>query len=296
MASMRQLRKVIKWLIPDKILYKHIVPFYKTITKSSTKKKKLLKFQINITDHCNLNCKGCTAFSPLAKEKFLDLNVFERDCSRISELTKGRIELVDLLGGEPLLHPDIIKITEISRRYFTTGDINIITNGILLTKMPLDFWQKCNEYKVNIIISGYPVKLNFSEINKMAQSNNVKLSIRGNPSGKKIWNKVPFDLQGTQNIVKNFKKCFGANFCICLDNGKLATCPMPLLIPVFNDYFKQNIPVTENDFIDIYKVNTIDDILDFLCKPIPICAYCNLENVEYGINWDSSKKEITEWI
>ena len=294
--NLRQLRKVIKWLIPDKILYKNIVPFYKTITKASSKKKKLLKFQVNVADHCNLNCKGCTAFSPLSQETYLDLNVFEKDCGRISELTEGKIELIDLLGGEPLLHPEINKIMEISRRHFTIGDINIITNGILLTRMPLDFWQKCHEYNINIIISGYPIKLDFPDIYKLAESCNVQLSIRGNPGGKKIWNKVPFDLQGRQNILKNFKKCFGANFCICLDKGKLASCPIPLLMPIFNNYFKQNIPVTDNDYIDIYKAKTIDEVLDFLRKPIPMCAYCNLDNVDYGINWESSKKEITEWI
>jgi hypothetical protein len=58
-------------------------------------------------DHCNLNCKGCTAFSPVAEEKFMDVNMFERDCERLAELTGGKIELIDLLGGEPLLHPKI---------------------------------------------------------------------------------------------------------------------------------------------------------------------------------------------
>jgi MoaA/NifB/PqqE/SkfB family radical SAM enzyme len=149
MAGLRKARAIIKWIIPDRLLYKYIVPVYKTLARSSEKKRNLLRFQINVVDHCNLNCKGCTAFSPVAEEKFMEINVFERDCKRLSELTGGKIELIDLLGGESLLHPEIIKIMEIARKYFRSGDINIVTNGILLKKMPLGFWYGCRDNKIN---------------------------------------------------------------------------------------------------------------------------------------------------
>ena len=31
----------------------------------------LEKIDIHLTDHCNLNCKGCTHFSPLAEDFYL---------------------------------------------------------------------------------------------------------------------------------------------------------------------------------------------------------------------------------
>jgi hypothetical protein len=149
---------------------------------------------------------------------------------------------------------------------------------------------------INIIISGYPIKLDIDGLKETAEENNVQLVIRGSTSDIKIWNKVPFDINGKQNFVKNFRVCYGANFCINLEDGRLATCPIPFVIKHFNKFFNQDIPVKENDCIDIFKVKTIDEIFEFLRTPAPICAYCNLKKITYGIDWAVSKKEITEWI
>lgn len=35
-----------------------------------------------VVDHCNLNCAGCDHFSPMAKERFCSVEVFE-DSMRI---------------------------------------------------------------------------------------------------------------------------------------------------------------------------------------------------------------------
>lgn len=295
MVGLRKVRQVIKYFIPDWLLYRHIVPMYKSITRASEKQRHSLRFQINVTDHCNLNCKGCTAFSPLAKEKYIDAESYERDCKRLSELTGGKIELIDLLGGEPLLHPEINRIMEISRSNFE-GDINVVTNGILLAKMPEAFWKSCKKNNVNIIISRYPIKLPMDKIDVLAEQYGVNIVNRGNATDVKIWNKVPYDLSGKQNITKNFRTCYGANFCTNLENGKLATCPIPFVIKQFNEYFCKDIPVSEDNCIDIYKVKNIDEIYAFLCKPAPICAYCNLKGIKYGIEWEVSKKELSEWV
>ena len=44
--------------------------------------KKQIRFIVDIVDHCNLNCKGCGHFSPLASKSFLDLETFENDLRR----------------------------------------------------------------------------------------------------------------------------------------------------------------------------------------------------------------------
>ncbi|MDR2803389.1 MAG: hypothetical protein LBB22_03760 [Treponema sp.] len=106
---------------------------------------------------------------------------------------------------------------------------------------------------------------------------------------------LPLDLNGGQNIKKSFNVCFFANSCISLNDGKLYTCGLPVSIQHFNGYFGKDIQASEEDFIDIYKVNTVDEILDFLCKPIPFCRYCDWQNIETRLPWRISKKEISEW-
>ena len=45
------------------------------------RKPVLYHFEVHITDHCNLNCKGCAHFSNLCKPTFADLDEFEADMS-----------------------------------------------------------------------------------------------------------------------------------------------------------------------------------------------------------------------
>lgn len=99
-----------------------------------------LFFDVIAAEHCNLNCKGCGSMSPLAEEKFLDLNVYENDLRRLSELSGGVMHHINILGGEPLLHTEIKKIIKITRKYFNYGNIYLVTNGILLPKMDDEFW------------------------------------------------------------------------------------------------------------------------------------------------------------
>jgi len=59
----------------------------------------MLKFEVHITEHCNLNCRGCFHCSPLAGPEFLDINEWKRDCKRLSELFCKEMDNIILLGG-----------------------------------------------------------------------------------------------------------------------------------------------------------------------------------------------------
>ena len=41
--------------------------------------------EYHITDHCNLNCAGCSHFSPLAKPWFVDPDTFEEEWKEVAK-------------------------------------------------------------------------------------------------------------------------------------------------------------------------------------------------------------------
>ena len=48
-------------------------------------------FEIHLNDHCNLNCKSCFHFVPLAKpDSYYPLDEFERDIKRLCSLFDGK--------------------------------------------------------------------------------------------------------------------------------------------------------------------------------------------------------------
>lgn len=258
------------------------------------KTRKLLRFEVNITDHCNLNCVGCEHFSPLSKEKYIDTGDYERDCAQLGKLLNREAEGIHLMGGEPLLHPRINEIIEITRKYFTKGVIEIVTNGILLLKQDRLFWETCRENNIVISVTQYPININCKEIEETAKNNGVEFQYY--TVGKNTMQKRPFDLTGRQTIEENIRICHMANQCVQLRDGRLFTCVPAAYISIFNDYFGKNIELTEKDYLDIYNVKSKAEIFNFLNKPIPFCRYCNIRAIKLDIKWGVSKKEISEWV
>jgi len=254
-----------------------------------------LHFNIHLADHCNLNCKGCLHFSPLSAEKFLDLQTFERDLKRIFELSGGKVSDICLLGGEPLLHPDIELFFPIARKYFSKNRIYILTNGLLLPKMSETFFEECKKHDIGIAISYYPVKIDIEKIKAITDKYAVSLEIRDEYNkGPSIWLRQPLDIDGRQNIKKSYKTCAMGNSCVHLVDGKIYQCDTAAYIHYFNKYFNKNLTVQDNDYIDIHKITDIKEIFNFLCSPIPFCRYCKTKDVEY-IKWEISNKDINEW-
>ncbi|MCL2800279.1 MAG: radical SAM protein [Treponema sp.] len=300
-------------------LYTSASFFYLRITANQRlKPRKRLRFETDVTDHCNLNCKSCHHFSSIADQNFVETEVFEKDFARISQLAGRNNENIDIMGGEPLLHPEISTLLIIARKYFD-GPVNIVTNGILLEKMNAFFWESCRKNNIRIIVSSYPIKLNVKRIKELAKKYSVTLKIRSIFMSKNSWCKLPFDLNGKQCIKENSKLCITINKCIFLKNGRLSTCCLPLVADRFNNYFCKNtetvtvssrtgnfahsglvvstaLEATDDDSIDIYKAKNIGEIYEFLSKPVPFCRYCKIKSWEIGIEWGVSKKEITEWI
>ena len=264
--------------------------------KQAVERRKIkthLGFEVSICDHCNLNCVSCEHFSPIADDVFLDVEQYEKDCKRLSELLNGEISWLHLMGGEPLLHLRLNEILEISRKHFRIGKIELVSNGMLLPKQNDLFWETCRKNDITVAVTQYPIKLDHKAIEKKAAETGVKY--RYYFIGHKTMHKKPLDINGGQNIVENLKLCHKFNTCVQLVEGKLYTCVDMAYIKYFNKYYNKNLVVEENDIIDIYKVKTKEEIFERLAKPVSFCKYCNIKETDFGIEWKVSDKNITEW-
>src|SRR5437764_1237455 len=88
--------------------------------------RKPLQCSLYVTDRCNLDCAYCTEYDNSRPHPSLD--DLKKWIRKIRELGTMRIALV---GGEPLLHPNIVEILRYCRELgFATS---LTTNGFLLT-------------------------------------------------------------------------------------------------------------------------------------------------------------------
>lgn len=277
--------------LPNKIHY--LKENRDRIVRTTPRKK--IQFEVNLADHCNLNCKCCNHFSTLAQAGFADYDTFSRDFKRLSELFDGVSDRIYLLGGEPLLTPNLDKYLIVARESFTESEIGIITNGLLLKFMDDKFWSTCRDYKIKIIPTKYPINLDYDEMQAIAKRNKVQYEYFSNTDDYKYVYHYPLDLEGNQDFQKSFYNCIHSNDCISLKNGKLYTCPIIPHVEHFNNYFNKKVNVNSKDYIDIYAAKNGQEILEFLSKPVKFCRYCNVSQRTYDHKWGTSKKNIKEW-
>lgn len=268
--------------------------------RAKLKRRTSLYCEVAIVEHCNLNCIGCASFGCIAEKHFLNIEEFAREIGRLSELSGGKIEILNILGGEPLLHPQIMDFLHVARKCFPLGisntlnEVNIVTNGILLTQMSEEFWKTCHDENIQISITRYPIHIDMNAIHALADKYNVALGYWSGDTLKTMW-KRPFDLDGKQDAAKSFRMCTVANRCAALQDGKIYACPTCAHSRHFNKKFGTHLEVSEHDYIDLFKAQSIDEVYDFMCRPVPFCRYCKTKEMSFGIKWTVSSGAISEW-
>ena len=89
-----------------------------------------IEAQLIVTRRCNLSCGYCFEYdNTSAPVPFQDI------CGWIDSLHRLKVVHMTLLGGEPLMHPQVADIVAYGRRHST---VSITTNGFLLSEKMID--------------------------------------------------------------------------------------------------------------------------------------------------------------
>lgn len=256
-------------------------------------------FEISLTDHCNMSCQMCDHYSQLSEPWFIDVEILERDLKRMSELCDGQCAVITLLGGEPLLHPKLIKCLEVSRRNFPDVPIVLLTNGLGLVNMD-KVWDACKRLEITVSITRYPINLDYKAIIKKAAAYNVELLLSSDVHSEvpledaKITYKHTFDLEGKGDDIF-FPVCHYFNHLGVVKDGRYYMCPVSAHVDIFNKYFNENLQLTEHDSIDIFKVQSFKEIAEFQANKIPFCSYCDIRKWGEHSVWKPSTNSIEEY-
>jgi len=84
------------------------------------------------TQVCNLTCEGCTNYSDLTHQGYVKWADMEQDLSAWLQV----VDIPDfgIMGGEPLINPEIREWLRGVRRLMPQSQIRFTTNGLLLNK------------------------------------------------------------------------------------------------------------------------------------------------------------------
>ncbi len=246
-------------------------------------KPRLDYFEYHVAYHCNLKCKGCGHYSNIAPKEFGDFEKYSKDLHRLKELFWG-IKTVRLMGGEPLLNPALPDFCRITRQALPDADIRVVTNGLLIPSVNVEVLETMRENYIGFDITQYPPTSALKEkIELRCLENGVLFGMTDKV--KQFFSMVYTD--GNSDKKEEYEKC-NSKKCHILENGRLSVCGIPILNKKFGKIIGSEVPVFDEDIIDIYD-DALDGfkINDLLSKPIEFCRYCDNDHLEW-FDWQGN--------
>ncbi len=193
------------------------------------KKLSCRSVEFNLTEHCNLSCYACDHASPLLPEKFASLKSFSRDLKALARVLHSKQFRV--VGGEPLLHPQLLEFLAEARLIGVADDIVVITNGVLLHRMSEKFFASIDQLWV-AIYPGVKRRVDWAECSRLCAAHGVKLRI----DHIKEFNRTVINdkIEDAKLVKKIFNDCamVGELGCPTVHEGRFYACSVaPFMAP-----------------------------------------------------------------
>lgn len=266
---------------------------YRAIKTVRKKHHAPLHIEFNLTDYCNLNCKGCSHYSPIAPAEYQGLAELQRSMRCISQAKNADIiEGIYLIGGETLLYPDLIEAMKLGRKYFPKAKISIFTNGLLIPKMSNEFWEVCRETGSVMAITRYPIKFDYDKAEALCKDHGVAVEIFGDRSEDNSFFRLPLDPEKKQNGRFNHFRCISFG-CVTVDDGKIFPCSQSACVKHLNRKFGTDFKWEEGDYIKVEDLKDVKEIDRLRKHPVPFCNYCKRHEV---VAHGPSRRHPSEWI
>ncbi|MCM1153402.1 MAG: radical SAM protein [Muribaculum sp.] len=272
-------------------IFKRIKGVLQTVKE---KRDKPLHLEFILSDHCNLNCKGCTHYSPLVgADQAEPLEQVVASMQKLGRINGGYVKECYLMGGETLMYPRLQEAMEALRKNFPEARLRIFTNGLLLPRMSEEFWEAVRRLKFELAVTRYPVKFDYDAVESLCERKGAKCEFFGDRSMADSFFKFSLDPEGKQNARMSHFKCY--NFgCVSVTRGRIYPCSISGCIDNLNRRFGTEFRHLPGDSLKVDEVTDMRQIQALRDKPVPFCRYCKIPPVT--VKYGPSKRELSEWV
>lgn len=225
--------------------------------------------ELHAVQHCNLTCHGCSQSSALLGPAYEDLDIMERALRNLAGALA--CQKLQVLGGEPLLHPRIVDVLRIAADSGLAPVVAVKTNGLLLPRMPVEFWKLATL----VIVSVYPATerrlgQQRDRLAERAEANGTELIFRPFETFRQI---TKSSATSSPVLVTHvFQRCGYKKFTHSLRSGRLYRCA-----PSVNLAAACGLPECDSDSMDALSPSGLPARLrDFLSSELPLeaCRHC----------------------
>lgn len=234
-----------------------------------------LKLEYNLTEHCNYACNDCSHFSPYMPRKSSSLATFERDLRALAKVI--RVNRFRFVGGEPLLHPELLGHIEAVRATGIAREIQVCTNGALLDRTPEAVFAAID----TLTISWYPdTRCDQAKIDRASEAcrrHGTKLGVLRVSEFRHMQIREPLpEAELTQAV---FDTCEIAHrwYCQTFYEGRFYLCSRPLFTRAYLDKLGANpVDFRKFDGVPLHEPDLKRRLLELMRakRPMASCYFC----------------------
>jgi organic radical activating enzyme len=229
-------------------------------------------FVVNVTEHCNLRCRSCAHLSPVLPKHFVDPGAL---CSDLTALSQSyHVSVLKILGGEPLLHPDLPDVLLAARGSQVADRLEIWTNGLLLPRMDRRAWEAVDSIRISLYPGRSLKQDKLDACLDLARQHNVSLRYKHYQAFQESYSE-----QGTDDaelVQRIYTTCNSAHRwrCHTVANGWFFKCVQSYMIPKGMALGEQASYANGIQIEDSPEFR--DRLLSYLTSPdpLPACRNC----------------------
>ncbi len=177
-------------------------------------------FELHVVEHCNLRCANCCNMSPLVGAHVLSVEEVVAQCAQLS--TALHADVLKVMGGEPLLHPDVAGVVWALRRSGLGDRVRLFTNGLRLPAMGDAFWESLEDLTISSYRSA-PVK---PAVLELARERSLRHGFVLNVKDVGEFSQVlsPRYEPDDARTQQTFSRCWLRHRCLILRRGRFYMC------------------------------------------------------------------------
>jgi hypothetical protein len=177
-------------------------------------------FELHVVEHCNLRCAHCCNMSPYLDQRFLSVDDVAQQCTMMAQHLA--VDVFKIMGGEPLLHPQITDVLHAIRKSGISDVIRLFTNGLLLARMDDAFWQALDQLTISSYASA-PVKPQLlDEYRDKARRFDVVLNVKPVDQFSQVMAGARRD--DAAAVQRTYDACWLRDRCLIVRNGRFFKC------------------------------------------------------------------------
>lgn len=177
--------------------------------------------ELHVVEQCNLRCAQCCNVSPYLADgdRALTSEEVSAACARIREVMRPSV--LKIMGGEPLLHPDLPGVLRAVRASGVAPRIRLFTNGLLLRSLDDATFALLDELTVSSYASARVKPEIVAETEARAQRFDVVLNVKEVVSFTTVLTDRPNDDAAMQAA---YDSCWLRHRCLVVRDGVFYKC------------------------------------------------------------------------